>query len=208
MHGRVVGRVCPRNLAGTSERGKCRRRARDALRSRILLCDRRFAIACELRASYIRASCSLFARELDRDSRGAGRDRQVRRGYCVGSPRNELQMLSTTASAQCIAVCFTPAAVAMSTVRSPAANVSARERFTTFDTSVARARRAATALLRMTTRRHAHDEHGGRRSMRAPTPWADVGIAVKNLRIMGLAVLLLNFREVRRFHFCSTSVAV
>jgi len=36
----------------------------------------------------------------------------------------------------------------------------------------------------------------------------NVGIAVKNLRIVGLAVLLQNFQEVRRFHFCSTSVAV
>jgi len=85
MHGRVVGRACPRNLAGASERGKCRSRARDVLRSRISLCDRRFTIACEMRGSYIRASCSLFAHELDRDARGAGRDRQgatrVLRGF-------------------------------------------------------------------------------------------------------------------------------
>ncbi len=126
----------------------------------------------------------------------------------MGSPRNELQMVSTTASAQCIAGCFTTAAVATSTVRSPAANVSARERSTTFDTFITHARRAANALLRMTTRRPAHDEHGGTRSTHAPTPWVDVDIAVKNLRIAGLAVLLLNFREVSRFHFCSTSVAV
>ena len=126
----------------------------------------------------------------------------------MGSPRNELQMLSTTASAQCIAACFTPAAVAMSTVRSPAANACARERSTASDTIITRARRAAHALLRLTTRRHAHDEHGGSRSMDAPTPWADADTAVKNLRIVGLAVLLQNFREVRRFHFCSTSVAV
>jgi hypothetical protein len=96
----------------------------------------------------------------------------------------------------------------MSTVRSPAANACARERSTASDTIITRARRAAHALLRLTTRRHAHDEHGGSRSMDAPTPWADADTAVKNLRIVGLAVLLQNFREVRRFHFCSTSVAV
>ena len=37
---------------------------------------------------------------------------------------------------------------------------------------------------------------------------AEVDTAVKNLRIADSAVLLLNFREVRRFHFCSVSVAV
>jgi hypothetical protein len=33
-------------------------------------------------------------------------------------------------------------------------------------------------------------------------------MTVKNLRIVGSAVLLLNFHEVRGFHFCSTSVAM
>ena len=126
----------------------------------------------------------------------------------MGSPRIRLQMTSTTASAQCIAVCFTSATVATSTTRSQGANVSARERSTTTDTSSTRVRRDAIALLRSTTGRHAHDEYGGAPSMHAPTPRADVDTAVKNLRIAGSAVLLLNFREVRRFHFCSTSVAV
>ena len=125
----------------------------------------------------------------------------------MGSPRNELQMLSTTASAQCIAVCFTPAAVATSTVRSPAANVSARERTSGIHTSDTNASRAANALLRATEGRHAHDEHGGTSSLLTQTP-ADIGTAVKNLRIAGSAVLVQNFREVRRFHFCSMSVAV
>jgi hypothetical protein len=75
-------------------------------------------------------------------------------------------------------------------------------------TSTTRARRAATALQRATAGRHAHDEHGDARSMLAPTPRAEVDTAVKNLRIAGSAVLLLNLREVRRFHFCSVSVAV
>jgi hypothetical protein len=124
----------------------------------------------------------------------------------VGSPRYRLQSSSITASASCIAVCFTPAAV-VSTVRSPAANAPARERFRITDTFTKYARRAAHALLRVTTGRHAHDEHGAR-PLHAPAPWGDIDVAVKNLRFVALAVLLLNFREVRRFHFCSTSVAV
>jgi hypothetical protein len=75
-------------------------------------------------------------------------------------------------------------------------------------TVTTRARRAATALQRATAGRPAHDEHGDARSMSAPTPMAEVDTAVKNLRIAGSAVLLLNLREVRRFHFCSVSVAV
>jgi hypothetical protein len=126
----------------------------------------------------------------------------------VGSPRHELQTISNTASAPSIAVCFTSAAVAISTVRSPAANTSARERSRTIHTIERLARRAADALLRATAGRHGLDEHGGARSMHIPTPLADVDTAVKNLRIAASAVLLLNFREVRRFHFCSTSVAV
>ena len=75
----------------------------------------------------------------------------------------------------------------------------------TFNT---RARRTADALLRATAGRHAHDEHGDTPSTLTPTPVADTDSAVKNLRIAGSAVLLQNFREVRRFHFCSASVAV
>jgi hypothetical protein len=126
----------------------------------------------------------------------------------VGSPRHELQTTSKTASAPCIAACFNSAIVAPSTVQSPAANALARERSRDIDTSDTNARRAAGALQRATAGRHAHDEHGDIRSMLTPTPVADADAAVKNLRIAGSAVLLLNLREVRRFHFCSASVAV
>ena len=125
----------------------------------------------------------------------------------MGSPRHELQRTSNTASAPCIAACFNSAIVAASTVRSPAANVSARERTSGIHTSDTNASRAANALLRATEGRHAHDEHGGITSLLTQTP-ADIGTAVKNLRIAGSAVLVQNFREVRRFHFCSMSVAV
>jgi hypothetical protein len=114
--------------------------------------------------------------------------------------------MSTTASAPCIAVRFTSAAVAMSTARSPAASVSARERSSIFN--ISHARRTAHALLRATERRHAHDQYGDTPSMHSPTPGTEADIAVKNLRFADSSVLLLNFREVRRFHFCSTSVAV
>jgi len=116
-------------------------------------------------------------------------------------------MTSNTASAPCIAACINSAIVAASTVRSPAANVSARERTSGIHTSDTNASRAANALLRATEGRHAHDEHGGKPSLLTRTP-ADIGTAVKNLRIAGSAVLVQNFREVRRFHFCSMSVAV
>jgi len=118
-----------------------------------------------------------------------------------------LQRTSNTASAPCIAACINSAIVAASTVRSPAANVSARERTSGIHTSDTNASRAANALLRATEGRHAHDEHGGIPSLLTQTP-ADIGTAVKNLRIAGSAVLVQNFREVRRFHFCSMSVAV
>jgi hypothetical protein len=119
-----------------------------------------------------------------------------------------LQTTSNTASAQCIAACFNSAIVAASMVRSPAANAVAHERARVLHIADRRAPRAADALLRATAGRHAHDEHGGAPSMITPSPVADTGAAVKNLRITGSAVLLQNFREVRRFHFCSVSVAV
>jgi hypothetical protein len=126
----------------------------------------------------------------------------------VGSPRHELQRTSNTASAPCIAACINSAIVAAPTVRSPAANAFARERARIIHTSDTYATRATNALQRATEGRHAHDEHGDVRSMLTPTPGAEADTAVKNLRIADSAVLLLNLREVRRFHFCSMSVAV
>ena len=76
---------------------------------------------------------------------------------------------------------------------------------------IARAHRAATAwypLLLVRSGRHALDERGTSRVTRASTTWLIGDIAVKNLRIVALAVLLLNFDEVSDFHLCSTGVAV
>jgi len=125
----------------------------------------------------------------------------------VGSPRHELQTTSITASAQCIAASINSAIVATSMVGSPVVNSRARARRHDIRTSRTGARRTTVALQRATAGRPAHDEHGGV-PMRTPIPVAEVGAAVKNLRIADSAVLLQNFREVRRFHFCSVSVAV
>ena len=126
----------------------------------------------------------------------------------MGSPRHELQTTSNTASAQCVAARINSAIVAASVVRSPVVNTLAHARRHHIRTSSIRARRTASTLQRATAGRPAHDEHGGALPMRIPIPVAEVDTAVKNLRIADSAVLLLNFREVRRFHFCSMSVAV
>jgi len=126
----------------------------------------------------------------------------------VGSPRHELQTTSNTATAPCVAARFNSAIVAASMVRSPVVNALADTRCHDLRTSSSSARRTASALQRATAGRPAHDEHGGILPMRTPIPVAEVDTAVKNLRIAESAVLLLNFREVRRFHFCSVSVAV
>ncbi len=52
------------------------------------------------------------------------------------------------------------------------------------------------------------DEGAGRITLPTSASRQTGDIAVKNLRIIGLAVLLLNFREVGLMHLCSTSVTV
>ena len=125
----------------------------------------------------------------------------------MGSPRHELQTTSNTANAPCAAGRINSAIAAASMVRSPVVNVLARARNHDIRTAITGARRTAGALQRATAGRPAHDEHGAVRPL-APIPVAEVDSAVKNLRITDSAVLLLNFREVRRFHFCSVRVAV
>ena len=126
----------------------------------------------------------------------------------MGSPRHELQTTSNTASAPCVAARLNSAIVAASMVRSPVVNALANTRGHDLRTSNTSARRTASTLQRATAGRPAHDEHGGVPPMHTPIPVAKVDTAVKNLRIAGSAVLVQNFREVRRFHFCSVSVAV
>jgi hypothetical protein len=72
-----------------------------------------------------------------------------------------------------------------------------------------RARRIAKRsypLLHPRSGRHAHDVGRGSTKLRSSGSRHAGDIAVKNLRIIGLAVLLLNFREVGTMHLCSTGV--
>ena len=70
------------------------------------------------------------------------------------------------------------------------------------------ATRGVVSLLLPLEGRHAHDERWSHviPLVRAIRP--SMRRAVKNLRIADLAVLPLNNREVRGFHFCSTSAAM
>jgi hypothetical protein len=75
----------------------------------------------------------------------------------------------------------------------------------------ARMKRATTPrypLLPALPGRHALDEAVCEHQMRSSIVRAVSDIAVKNLRIVASAVLLLNFNEVRSLHFCSTGVTV
>ena len=68
--------------------------------------------------------------------------------------------------------------------------------------------RGVVSLLHPVEGRHAHDERWSHviplvRAIRPP-----MRRAVKNLRFVDSAVLPLNHREVRGFHFCSTSAAM
>jgi hypothetical protein len=69
------------------------------------------------------------------------------------------------------------------------------------------AARPILALLHPYEGRHDLDELT-RRVARGQACRSMCARAVKNLRFVRLAVLLLNFREVRDFHFCSISVAM
>ena len=76
---------------------------------------------------------------------------------------------------------------------------------------IARARRAPTEscpLLLGCSGRHAVDETGSSRDMRASTTRLAGEIAVKKLRIVASAVLQLNFYEVRRLRLCSMGVTM
>ena len=76
---------------------------------------------------------------------------------------------------------------------------------------IARAHRAVTAsspLLLGRSGRHAVDETGSSRDMRASTTRLAGEIAVKKLRIAASAVLQLNFYEVRRLRLCSMGVTM
>jgi len=63
-------------------------------------------------------------------------------------------------------------------------------------------------LLRALAGRHALDQAVSARDAQSSSVRAMCDGAVKNLRIVASAVLLLNFNEVRSLHFCSTGVTM
>jgi hypothetical protein len=73
--------------------------------------------------------------------------------------------------------------------------------------SIGRAARSSQSLLRARAGRLALDESPTSIDTRRHACRPIINRAVKNLRFACSAVLLLNFREVRDFHFCSISVA-
>jgi hypothetical protein len=74
-------------------------------------------------------------------------------------------------------------------------------------TTICGAEQSSRSLLLPHAGRHALDEPA-RANARGQACRSICVRAVKNLRFVGSAVLLLNFREVRDFHFCSISVAM
>jgi hypothetical protein len=149
----------------------------------------------------------LVIRAASSEIRAVVNETHARRGYCVSSTRNGFQIETSSAAANASHV----AAPSASSAIQATAHCSPATGDSTIECSIgaaARATRAVRALLHAATGRHALDEAANVEPCRLTTPGALTDIAVKNLRIVGSAVLLLNFREVRRFHLCSTSVAV
>jgi len=135
-----------------------------------------------------------------------------RRGYCVGFPRTGLL---TSTSPQAAAKRVRAAADSLaSTLRCTAAHSSSvrdEPNLARGIASVVRAPRVATTripLLHEPPGRHALDQTGGARAAHASIGPTVRDVAVKNLRIVALAVLLLNFNEVRSLHLCTTGVTM
>ena len=155
------------------------------------------------------AQVDRYSHGLDRDARVVN-ERHGRRGYCVGSPRTGL--LTTTSSLLAAASASHAVAPFASSARhtAPRSPDFGESNFHRSIARIARAPRVARALLPLLLARpgrHALDELGGTARQRS-TSRRVADFAVKNLRIVGSAVLLLNFREVRALHFCSTGVTM
>ena len=133
----------------------------------------------------------------------------------MGSTRQGL--LSTTSAAAIDTLAAAPSAASIAAIAPIASPTSgdrisqkiftAAHRAMRADAPAGRAARNAFPLLHPHRGRHAHDA----RRLSTPRDGAHRPVivrTVKNLRIVGSAVLLLNFREVRDFHFCSTSAAM
>jgi hypothetical protein len=134
----------------------------------------------------------------------------------VGSTRHEL--LSKTSAAAIDALDAAPSAAHIAatsaTETSTAdssnapANLASRHLQSHSITTPQHATRGVVSLLHPVERRHAHDERWSHVIPLVQAIRPSVRRAVKNLRIDHSAVLPLNNREVRGFHFCSTSAAM
>lgn len=134
----------------------------------------------------------------------------------MGSTRPRL--LSTTSTAAIEMIAAVPSAsriAAVTATASPTLGAGSSTQFTpprrreTRAGSVSpRAEIGVGALLLRARGRHAHDERLSNVMSHERAHRPSIDRAVKNLRIVGSAVLLLNFREVRDFHFRCTSAAM
>jgi hypothetical protein len=127
-------------------------------------------------------------------------------------------LFETTSNAASDALAATPSAARIAT--SPAAFATTNDVSITHQLSsrthrslrefrgVQRSAHASRSLLHPHQGRHALDEQHLLEQSRGQGCRRMSDGAVKNLRIVGSTVLLLNFREVRGFHFCCTSVAM
>jgi len=130
----------------------------------------------------------------------------------VGFPRTGLlTSTSSLAAARASRDAADPLASLLRRTSAPCSSLRDEPLFNRCIAAITRANRAASAshpLLRLRSGRHALDEAGRSPTTRASMIRPDRGIAVKNLRFVGSAVLLLNFYEVRPLRLCTTSVSM
>jgi hypothetical protein len=134
----------------------------------------------------------------------------------VGSTRQSV--LSKTFSAAIETVAADPSAAHIAAVAATASSTAdhrfsstifaSRHHASHVATTPQHSMRGVVSLLHPVAGRHALDELASRNIVLVRALRPLMRRAVKNLRITASAVLLLNFREVRDFHLCSTSVAV
>jgi hypothetical protein len=136
-------------------------------------------------------------------------EKHGRRGYCVGSPRTGLLTTTPSLAAASASRAVAPFASATRYIarRSPVIGTPLPHRTIVRIARTSCVAPAARPLLHARPGRHALDEVGGSAPHRS-TSRCIADVAVKNLRIVGSTVLLLNFHEVRALHLCSTGVTM
>lgn len=133
----------------------------------------------------------------------------------MGSTRQTLVSTTSTAAIETIAAApSAPCVAANAAIASPTSgsekineNDTPQHATSRVDRTLRRAVHAASSLLHPSAGRLAHDETRVHSIALVRALRPSTCRAVKNLRIVASAVLLLNFREVRDSHLCSTSAA-